>query len=81
MTLIATLVAMLYTTASDTMVRPKLRFSSWHDTDLESFVVASYANAAYAKESCSTPISTDFDTDAAGESCLGVQYSGDCMWR
>lgn len=81
LTLIATLVAMLYTTASDTMVRPKLRFSSWHDKTLESYVVASYANPQYAKMSCSTPISTSFDSEAAGESCLGVQYSGDCTWR
>lgn len=70
---------MLYTTASDTMVRPKLRFSGWDDRYLESNVVASYANAEYVKAICSTPIPVALDPDAAGESCLAVQYSGDCM--
>ncbi|KAI3395496.1 hypothetical protein diail_1282 [Diaporthe ilicicola] len=77
LTLIATLVAMLYTTASDTMVRPKLRFSGWHEKYLESYVMASYANAEYVTATCSTPITADLDPIAAGESCLGVQYSGD----
>ncbi|KAL1867693.1 hypothetical protein Daus18300_006249 [Diaporthe australafricana] len=77
LTLIATLVAMLYTTASDTMVRPKLRFSGWQEKHLESYVMASYANSEYVKATCSTPITTEMDPIAAGESCLGVQYSGD----
>ncbi|KAK2615459.1 hypothetical protein N8I77_002210 [Diaporthe amygdali] len=77
LTLIATLVAMLYTTASDTMVRPKLRFSGWEEKYLDSYVMASYANAEYVKATCSTPISTELDPLSSGESCLGVQYSGD----
>ncbi|POS80273.1 hypothetical protein DHEL01_v201323 [Diaporthe helianthi] len=76
LTLIATLVAMLYTTASDTMVRPKLRFSGWQDRDLEGYIMASYANVAYVKQACSTPLH-GLDSEHAGESCLAVQYSGD----
>ncbi|KAG8168619.1 hypothetical protein KVR01_001368 [Diaporthe batatas] len=76
LTLIATLVAMLYTTASDTMVRPKLRFSGWHDRDLESYVMSPYGNAQYVKQSCSTPLH-GIDSEHANESCLAVQYSGD----
>lgn len=78
MALIATLVVMFYTTASDTMVRPKLQFSKWEKMDLNSTVWASYANPTYVNDTCSTPISVDMDPIAAGESCLAIQYSGDC---
>lgn len=77
LTLIATLVAMLYTTASDTMVRPKLRFSGWQDRELTGYVLASYSNPAYVMSNCATPISNELDPKSAGESCLAVQYSGD----
>lgn len=69
---------MLYTTASDTMVRPKLRFSGWHDRDLESYVMSPYGNAQYVKQACSTPLH-GIDVEHANESCLAVQYSGDGM--
>lgn len=78
LTLIATLVAMLYTTASDTMVRPKLRFSGWQDRELTGYVLASYSNPAHVMNNCATPISAQLDPKSAGESCLAVQYSGDC---
>lgn len=77
MALVATLVVMFYTTASDTMVRPKLRFSDWEKMELNSTVWASYANPTYVNDTCTTPISADMDW-AAGESCLAIQYSGDC---
>lgn len=78
MTLVATLIAILYTTASDTMVRPKLRFDGWQQRELKGYVMASYSNPVYVEGSCSTPISADLDPLSAGESCLAVQYSGDC---
>lgn len=76
--LVATLVVMFYTTASDTMVRPKLQFSKWEKMDLNSTVWASYANPKYVNDTCTTPISVYMDPLAAGESCLAIQYSGDC---
>lgn len=78
MALVATLVVMFYTTASDTMVRPKLQFSDWEKMDLNSTVWASYANPTYVNNTCTTPISIEMDPIAAGESCLAIQYSGDC---
>lgn len=75
--LLATIIAMFYTTASDTMIRPKLQFSNWQHKHLNSTIFASYANAAYVNDSCSTPISVSMDSNA-GSSCLAVQYSGDC---
>lgn len=76
-TIIATLVAMFYTTASDTMVRPKLQFSKWQHKDLNSTIFASYANPTYVNDTCTTPVSVSMDPDA-GATCLAIQYSGDC---
>lgn len=70
---------MLYTTASDSMIRPKLRFTGWESRDLKAYVRAAYANPAYVENSCATPVSYQMDPLAAGESCLAVKYSGDCM--
>lgn len=78
MALIAALVVMFYTTASDTMIRPKLQFSNWEKMELNSTVWASYANPTYVNNTCTTPISVEMDPVAAGESCLAIQYSGDC---
>lgn len=78
MVLVATLVVMFYTTASDTMVRPKLQFSGWVHKDLNSTVWATYANGDYAKNLCATPIDLGMDPDAAEDTCLAIQYSGDC---
>ncbi|ROV98160.1 hypothetical protein VPNG_08597 [Cytospora leucostoma] len=77
LTLIATLVAMLYTTASDSMIRPKLRFTGWESRNLKAYVRSAYANPAYVENSCATPVSYQMDPLAAGESCLAVKYSGD----
>ncbi|KAF3760726.1 hypothetical protein M406DRAFT_21639, partial [Cryphonectria parasitica EP155] len=74
--ILATLVALFYTTASDTMVRPKLQFSRWQHKTLKSTILASYANPTYVQDDCATPISTMFDVNA-GSSCRAVQYSGD----
>ncbi|ROV96279.1 hypothetical protein VMCG_07717 [Cytospora schulzeri] len=75
LTLIATMVAMLYTTASDTMVRPKLRFNGWENRELKGYVLASYANPVHVMNTCATPITNALDSKSAGESCLAVQYS------
>ncbi|KAJ9141757.1 MCM2/3/5 family protein [Pleurostoma richardsiae] len=79
-TLIATVVATFYTTASDAMVSPKLKFSDWQHRLLQGYVVSSYANPFFVRDSCATPLSMDpenpnFDS-FAGYSCLDVQYSG-----
>ncbi|KAI1418545.1 hypothetical protein F5Y13DRAFT_149388 [Hypoxylon sp. FL1857] len=74
--LIATLCTMFYTTASDAMVSPKLKFGGWESRSLDGLVKASYANPFYAQEACSTPIDANMDKDNAAPSCLDVQYSG-----
>ncbi|KAI1140284.1 hypothetical protein F5Y05DRAFT_424213 [Hypoxylon sp. FL0543] len=74
--LIATLCTMFYTTASDAMVSPKLKFGGWESRSLEGLVKASYANPFYVQKACSTPIDQKLDPENAAPSCLDVQYSG-----
>lgn len=82
-TLTATVVSTFYTTASDALVSPKLKFSDWEHRVMQSYIQASYADPYFVLDSCLTPLSvnkdsTFYDADA-GSSCLDVQYSGDCM--
>ncbi|KAH9906695.1 hypothetical protein F4778DRAFT_722958 [Xylariomycetidae sp. FL2044] len=76
LTLTATIIALFYTTASDAMVSPKLKFGSWESRDLQGLVKASYANPLYVREACTTPIDGNLDPLEAAPSCLNVQYSG-----
>ncbi|OTA89973.1 hypothetical protein M434DRAFT_398298 [Hypoxylon sp. CO27-5] len=74
--LLATLCTMFYTTASDAMVSPKLKFGAWESRSLDGLVKASYANPYYVQKACSTPIDQNLDKENAAPSCLDVQYSG-----
>ncbi|UNI15492.1 hypothetical protein JDV02_002021 [Purpureocillium takamizusanense] len=75
LSLTATIAAMFYTTASDAMVAPKLKFGAWEAVELQGRVRSSYANAAYVKEVCPSLFDTVADPNAQ-ESCLNVQFSG-----
>lgn len=83
LTLTATVVGMFYTTASDAMVAPKLKFGDWEHKQLQNYVRASYSNPYFVRDSCATPISTSttvaINDQEAGAACLDVQYSGNCM--
>lgn len=70
-----------YTTASDTMVAPKLQFSDWKQKELKSYIKSSYANSLYIEDSCASPITLAMDLYAALESCLDVQNAGNCKFE
>ncbi|KAK7989565.1 TPR domain-containing protein [Apiospora arundinis] len=74
--MLATLASMTYTSASDAMVAPKLKFGPWEKMEMEAFVRTSYANPQYIKSTCTTPISSSLDELNAGVSCVEVEYSG-----
>ncbi|XDG03947.1 hypothetical protein ABKA04_003562 [Annulohypoxylon sp. FPYF3050] len=76
LSLVATICTMFYTTASDAMVSPKLKFGAWESRSLEGLVKASYANPYYVQKACSTPIDQNMDINNSAPSCLDVQYSG-----
>jgi hypothetical protein len=75
--LIATVAATFYTTASEAMVTPKIKFGDWEKTVLEGRIKFTYANPLAVSKSCTTPL-RDMDPAEAGGACLNVQYSGQC---
>lgn len=74
--LLASLTAMLYTTASDALVSPKLKYGRWEHMVLEGLVRSSYANAGYLKITC-PGMPDDHGADESSTSCMNVQLSGE----
>jgi len=76
-TLAAAAVAMFYTTASDSLVSPHLKYGKWESKVMWGLVLASYANPTYIKGNCQTPITTKIDPDSAGDTCLSIEHAGE----
>ena len=75
LSLTATLAASFYTTASDAMVAPKLKYGNWESKELSGYVRASYANAKYISIACPSLLD-DNDQLHSDESCMNIQFSG-----
>ena len=75
--LIAALMAMLYTTASDALVAPKLRFGRAEDLVMYGKVATSFANTFTIMDRCTTPIPTKEDPDNFGQTCIEIEHSGE----
>ncbi|KAM0278940.1 hypothetical protein ACHAQH_004907 [Verticillium albo-atrum] len=73
--LVATVAATFYTTASEAMITPKIKFGGWEHKVLQGHVRSQYANPLYVNTVCATPL-REGDPAEAGGSCLNVQYSG-----
>ena len=73
---IAALGAVLYTTASDALVSPKLKFGDWTNIQMQGLVRTSYANPEFISTSCQTPITTVEDPDNSGLTCLAIENAG-----
>ncbi|KAM3452057.1 hypothetical protein MY3296_004794 [Beauveria thailandica] len=76
LSLFAALVAAFYTTASDAMVAPKLKYGKWQNRTLSGYVRSSYANPMFVKLSCSTMLKEE-DKEEAASSCMDVMVSGE----
>ena len=76
-TLTAALVAMLYTTASDALVSPNLRFGHTEFREMTGMVKMSYANAQEVAAECQTPIALKLDEEK-GLTCMQIQNAGQC---
>lgn len=76
-TLTAALVAMFYTTASDALVSPHLKFGKAETRLMEGLVKSSFANPAYVAKTCQTPIDADIDPVDAGTTCLDLVHAGE----
>ena len=75
--LIAALMAMLYTTASDALVAPKLKFGRAEHLVMYGKVANSFANTYTIMNRCTTPIPTSDDPEYAGQTCIELEHSGE----
>ncbi|EQL33631.1 hypothetical protein, variant [Blastomyces dermatitidis ATCC 26199] len=74
--LTATLMALLYTTAADALVSPKLSYSPEELVDFTGTVKTKFANVPYLSDDCLTPISKEVDPEASQSTCLQLSYVG-----
>jgi hypothetical protein len=72
---------MFYTTASDALVSPHLRFGRWENMIMEGLVKTAYANPSYMKN-CQTPITSAIDDlDVSEITCLDIENAGQCKFH
>ena len=70
------LVAMLYTTASDALVAPKLKFGAAEHKVLYGTVKTIYGNESYQIEHCKSPMNANTDPWYYGPTCMAIEHSG-----
>jgi len=75
-TLIAAIVAMFYTTASDAIVSPQLKMGHWQHKVMQGLVQTSYADSYFVANHCQTPISHSMDPEYAADTCLSIEHAG-----
>lgn len=74
LSLVAAVVAMLYTTASESLVQPYLRYGHWERGLMQGLVKSIWDNPTYLGANCATPITTAEDS-LTGSTCLQIQYA------
>ena len=74
--LLVALMAMVYTTASDALVTPVLKFGAAESRIMYGNVSTSFANTNYIQDHCNTPISGAMDPDNNGKTCIQIEHSG-----
>ncbi|OJD19541.1 hypothetical protein AJ78_00512 [Emergomyces pasteurianus Ep9510] len=74
--LTATLMALLYTTAADALVSPKLSYGPQEIVDFTGTVKTKFANVPYLLDECLTPVPNDADPEHGKGTCLQLSYVG-----
>ena len=74
--LLVALMAMVYTTASDALVTPVLKFGATENRVMYGKVSTSFANTNYVEDHCNTPIPGAMDPDNNGKTCIQIEHSG-----
>ena len=78
LSLVAAIMATLYTAAASALVQPQLKFGNWEPKLMTGMVRSSFANPQYMAEQCATPIKHDFDTqgnNVGGSTCLQLEHA------
>ena len=74
--LLVALMAMVYTTASDALVAPVLKFGPTESRIMYGKVSTSFANTEYIENHCNTPITGAMDPVNNGTTCIQIEHSG-----
>ncbi|KAL8975853.1 MAG: hypothetical protein Q9205_008030, partial [Flavoplaca limonia] len=74
--LLCAVTAMLYTTASDALVAPKLKMGALEQKMLYGHVASDFASYPYIKRKCKTPISENVDPEYSGSTCVALEHNG-----
>ncbi|TAQ87051.1 hypothetical protein B7494_g4637 [Chlorociboria aeruginascens] len=74
--LTAALAAMFYTTASDALVSPHLKYGGWEMREMRGLVETCYANSTFILNNCQTPVTTSLDLNYSGSTCLAIEHAG-----
>lgn len=77
LSLTAAVMAMLYTTASEALVQPQLRFGHWEYRSMQGVVRSSWGNAQYLEQQCQSPtVAVDPTSPLDGmETCVEMEYA------
>lgn len=73
--LTAAFVSVFYTTASDALVSPHLKYGGWEKKEMWGLVQSSYANTYFIADNCQTPITISVDSQSA-TTCLALEHAG-----
>ncbi|MCJ1265058.1 hypothetical protein MMC22_004933 [Lobaria immixta] len=74
--LFAALMSTLYTTASDALVAPKLKFGGTESRHIYGRVATQFANPDYIKSQCKTPIRATTDPVNSESTCIQIEHAG-----
>lgn len=74
LTLLAAVMSLLYTTASEALVQPHLKFGNWENKSLQGLVIASWGNSQYLAKKCASP-TKDGDAEEGPTTCTQIQYA------
>ncbi|KAF2090347.1 hypothetical protein K490DRAFT_6729, partial [Saccharata proteae CBS 121410] len=73
--IVAAISGMLYTSASDALVQPQLKYGKWESKELAGNVSTSFANATYLGNHCQSPVPYDEDPDYHDSTCIDIYYN------
>lgn len=75
LSIMAAILAMLYTSAATALVQPQLKFLPWKPQTMQGLVRSKFANIDYVHERCNIPASTDGNQLLSNSSCANIEHA------
>ncbi|GAB7359653.1 hypothetical protein MBLNU230_g6832t1 [Neophaeotheca triangularis] len=71
----STLTAMLYTTASNALVQPQLKWHVTRGREMAGLVKTQFANPSYIQKECKSPVPESADPEEGPQACLQLEHA------